>query len=129
MSKMKEYQDTLTAATAKAAQQMANNNFADHGLNQNGTPLQTYQNQLNESIRVVQVIDNSPRKPKLGEGAVKSMLMKGWDEAGHMTRAFHDPDTVPVAPSYLESNTPSPLQAMQQELHQPAMEQQQEMER
>ena len=131
MSKLKQYQTTNLNARNDALQTMdrANNNFAQHGLNQNGEPLRQIQNELNEASRVVEVVDESPAKPKIGHNFAMNMAMKGWDEAGHLTRWFHEPDTVPVAPSYLESSAPSPLQEYQQELHTPQMEQQQEMER
>ena len=128
MSKLKDYQRTLEMAQANTAKQMANNNFAEHGLNQNGDPLRTYTNERNEATRVVDVVNKSPNK-KFGEGALKDMWNKGRDEIGHVTRAFHDADTVPVAPSYLDTNR-SPLQDYQQhELHEPAMQQIQEIER
>ena len=130
MSKLQEYQAHLATATQQALRDMSERsqtNFHEHGLNQHGSPLQTVQNTLNESQRVV-VEQTTTTAPKIGEGALMNMFNKGRDEIGHATRAFHDPDTVPVAPSYLDSSR-SPLQELQQELPQPQMKQQQEMER
>ena len=115
MSDQKNNMDTYMRSAQQALERMGNN-MPEHGLNQNGEPLRQIQNEMNEAVREVEVIDNSPPARKLGEGALTSMFMKGWDEAGHLTRAFHDADTVPVAPSYLEAQAPSPLQEYQQEM-------------
>jgi len=128
--KLKEYQAHLLNSTQQALRDMnqrSQTNFHEHGLNQNGSPLQEVQNELNESQRVV-VEQEATAPKKLGEGYVMNMGLKGLDEFGHALRAFHDPDTIPVAPSYLDTSQ-SPLQEFQQELPQPAMEQRKELER
>lgn len=142
MSKLKQYQAELQNATQQALRDMSERsqtNFHEHGLNQNGDKMREVTNDLNESQRVVEEAKGPSLMDQLkanvshffnyenGMQDIKRFGMKGWDEIGHATRAFHDPDTIPVSPSYLEANTNSPLQTLQQQIYVP--EQEQEMSR